>query len=268
MSEEDKILKHFNSISEKYDTNNEKLYWRLADKLLWDIIIGYIPNNKKFKFLDLGGGTGTWSKLILDKYPLSNGVLVDYSSGMLAEANKKLSNYKNRIDIINSDINNAVINEYFDVILNIYLLPFFNNTNYLINFIFNHLNQKGKVISVAENYYNGIALNILKGNIDAIKNMQENKLGKLSELVPILKFHTIEEISRIYNDNGIIVKDVYGYPVVSPIGYLEGLTSENNSISKILTSNFEDIYIMESEYIKKKELSSRGKYICIVGEKR
>lgn len=268
MFEEDKVLKHFNSISKNYDTNNEKLYWQLADKLLWDIMISYIPNNKEFKFLDLGGGTGTWSKLILDKYPLSNGILVDYSDGMLFEANKKLSNYKNRIDIINSNINNVVINEYFDVILNIYLLPFFDDANYLINFISNHLNKKGKVVSVAENYYNGIALNILKGNIEAIKEMEEKKLGKLSESVPILKFHTIEEISKIYNNNDIEVKDVYGYPIVSSIGYSENLTIENNSISKILTSNFEDIYKLESKYVKKKRLSNRGKYICIVGEKK
>ncbi len=268
MVEEDKVMNHFNRISQKYDKNNEKLYWKLADKLLWDILINHVPDNKEFNFLDLGGGTGTWSKLILDEYSLSRGVLIDYSDGMLLEANKKLSSYKNRIDIIKSDIKKVVINEYFDVILNIYLLPFFNDTDYLINFISNHLNRKGKIFSVAENYYNGIALSILKGNAAEIKEMEEKKLGKLSESVPILKFHTIEEISKIYFDNNIEVKDIYGFPIVSSIGYSENLTGKNNSLSKILTYNFDDVYKLESKYVKKKNLVNRGKYICVVGEKK
>ena len=267
MSREDDILKHFNNISRSYDINNEKLYWQLSDKLLWNIIVDYIPKDKKFKFLDLGGGTGTWSKLILDNYPLSNGILVDYSDGMLKQATEKLGKYANRIEIINSDINNFTIDEYFDFILNIYLLPFFTNTNYLIKFISDHLKQYGEVLSVAENYYNGLALNILKGNIENINEMERNKIGKLSEFVPELKFHTIEEISRLYINNNIEVKNIYGFPIVSSIGYSESLTSENNSISKILSTNFDDIYKLETKYVKKKTLANRGKYICVVGEK-
>ena len=54
MVREDDVLKHFNNISKNYDINNEKLYWQLSDKLLWNIIINHIPQNKKFRFLDLG----------------------------------------------------------------------------------------------------------------------------------------------------------------------------------------------------------------------
>lgn len=268
MSKQDEVLKHFNNISTKYDENNEKLYWQLADKLLWNIITNWIPKNKKFSFLDLGGGTGTWSKLILDDYPLANGILVDFSEGMLREARKKLSKYENRIKLINADINEVVIDESFDLIFNIYLLPFFSNSGNLTNFISKYLKTKGIVLSVAENYYNGLALNILKGNIENIKEIEENKFGKLSETVPKMKFHTIEEISKIYNENNIDVKKVYGYPVVSSIGYSESLTFENNSLSKILNWNFDEIYEIELRYISKEILANRGKYICVVGEKK
>ena len=267
MVREDDVLKHFNNISKNYDINNEKLYWQLSDKLLWNIIINHIPQNKKFRFLDLGGGTGTWSKSILDNYPLSNGILVDYSDGMLKQAFEKLGKYANRIEIINSDINNFIIDEYFDFILNIYLLPFFTNTDYLIKFISDHLRQYGEILSVAENYYNGLALNILKGNMGSIKKLEQNKVGKLSESVPELKFHTIEENSKLYIKNNIDVKNIYGFPIVSFIGYSESLTLENNSISKILSTNFDDIYKLETKYVKKKTLANRGKYICVVGEK-
>ena len=182
---------------------------------------------------------------------------------MLREARKKLSKYENRIKIINADINEVVIDESFDLIFNIYLLPFFSNSGNLTNFISKHLKTKGIVLSVAENYYNGLALNILKGNIENIKEMEE-----LSETVHKLNFQTIEEISRGYNENNINVKKVYGYPVVSSIGYSESLTFENNSLSKILNSNFDEIYEIELKYINKEILANRGKYICVVGEKR
>lgn len=268
MLKQNEVLKHFNNISTNYDENNEKLYWQLADKLLWNIITNWLPKNKKFSFLDLGGGTGTWSKLILDNYPLANGILVDFSDGMLQEARKKLSKYENRIKIIKADINEVAIDESFDLIFNIYLLPFFGNLEKLTSFISKHLKINGIVLSVAENYYNGLALNILKGNIGNIKEMEECGLGKLSETVPKLKFHTIEEISQIYNENNIDVKKVYGYPVVSSIGYSESLTFENNSLSKILNLNFDLIYEIELRYIDKEILANRGKYICVVGEKK
>lgn len=267
MIKDGNVLNYFESISEKYDANNEKLYWKLSDKLLWYILKNYIPKNKKFSFLDLGGGTGEWTKLILDYCPLSTGILVDFSDSMLKHANLKLINYGNRIKIINSDIHKLHINNKFDLIINIYLLPFFDNTDFLIKYAASHLKQNGKIISVAENYYNGLALITLKGNIDEVKEMVNFKRGKLSESVPKLKFNTVDEIKKFYNKNNINVKDIYGFPVVSPIGYLESLTLNKNGISKILNTNFEDIYNTEKKYIKMKELVNRGKYICVVGEK-
>lgn len=50
MPEKEIILKHFNDISTKYDENNKKLYWKLADDLLWEIIKKYIPRNKQLHF--------------------------------------------------------------------------------------------------------------------------------------------------------------------------------------------------------------------------
>ena len=47
MCEKDIVLKHFNSISSTYDENNKKVYWKLVDDLLWEIIKEYIPNPAK-----------------------------------------------------------------------------------------------------------------------------------------------------------------------------------------------------------------------------
>ena len=56
MCEREIVLKYFNDISTKYDENNKKLYWKLADDLLWEIIKKYIPRNKSITFLELGAG--------------------------------------------------------------------------------------------------------------------------------------------------------------------------------------------------------------------
>ena len=61
--------------SYKYDENNKKLYWKLADDLLWEIIKKYIPRNKSITFLELGAGTGEWAYKILKEFDNTRCVL-------------------------------------------------------------------------------------------------------------------------------------------------------------------------------------------------
>ena len=180
MREKEIILKHFNDISTKYDENNKKLYWKLADDLLWEIIKKYIPRNKSITFLELGAGTGEWAYKILKEFDNTRCVLVDFSDNMLSQAELKLEKFKDRVKIINSDIKNLKLDEQFDIILNIYVLPFFDSADKLIEIVYSHLKSKGISISVGENFYNGLALNILKGNTSEVKNVVEKEIGTLS----------------------------------------------------------------------------------------
>lgn len=70
--------------------------------------------------------------MILESYPNSSGVLVDYSTEMLKQAKNKLVDYKERIEIINSDIDDLNLKRKFDLVLNIYMLPFYPNSEILI----------------------------------------------------------------------------------------------------------------------------------------
>ena len=125
----------------------------------------------------------------------------------------------------------------------------------------------GISISVGENFYNGLALNILKGNIKDVKNVIEKKVGSLSQYVPKLNFNKMIELVKIHKKYDIIPIFKCGYPVVSLIGVEEALTSDKNTISKILTDNYDYIFNIEMQYIRDESLYNRGKYICIVGEK-
>ena len=143
MCEKEIILKYFNNISTKYDENNKKLYWKLSDDLLWEIIKKYIPKNKSITFLELGAGTGEWAYKILKEIDNTKCVLVDFSDNMLSQAELKLEKYKDRVKFSNSDIKNLKLNEQFDIILNIYVLPFFDSTDKLIEIVSSHLKNKG-----------------------------------------------------------------------------------------------------------------------------
>ena len=121
--------------------------------------------------------------------------------------------------------------------------------------------------SVGENFYNGLALNILKGNINDVKNVIEKNVGSVLQYVPKLNFNNMNELVEIHRKYDIIPIFKCGYPVLSLIGVGEALTSDKNTISKILTDDYDYIFNIEMQYIRDKRLYNRGKYICIVGEK-
>lgn len=268
MCEKEIVLKHFNDISNNYDENNKKLYWKLCDDLLWEIIKKHIPNDKPIRILELGAGTGEWAYKILNEFDNTEYVLVDFSKNMLLEAKKKIVNFKDRVKIINADINNLKINEKFDIVLNIYVLPFFYNADKLIDIVSSHLKSGGISISTGENFYNGLALNVLKGNITEVKNVIKNSKGTLSQYVPELSFNKLDELEYIYIKYNIKPIFKCGYPVISLIGVEEALTSNKYSITKILIDNYDYIFNIEKQYIQDNSLCNRGKYICIVGVKK
>ena len=267
MYQKEIILKHFDNVSTYYDKNNQKLYWKLADNILWEIIKKYIPKDKSFTILELGAGTGEWAYKILSRFNNTEYILVDFSNKMLEKARQKLGGFNSRTKFIKADINNLNLSKKVDMVLNIYVLPFFPDADKLISISSLHLKIGGILISVGENYYNGLALNILKSNIEEVKSVYENSEGKLSSSVPMLHFNKINELENIYKQNNI--KSIYkcGYPVLSLIGVEESLTTNRFSIRTILENNFDYIFNLEMEYIKDVNLCNRGKYICLVGEK-
>lgn len=60
-------------------------------------------SNEFVNFLDIGCGDGILGAAILEKYPNSKGVLLDFSEDMLKAAEEKLQNYRDRAEFINFD---------------------------------------------------------------------------------------------------------------------------------------------------------------------
>jgi tRNA (cmo5U34)-methyltransferase len=56
------------------------------------------------RFVDLGAGDGGFAELLLDLYPESSGVLVDFSEPMLTAAEKRLASKPGRWEIVRADL--------------------------------------------------------------------------------------------------------------------------------------------------------------------
>jgi tRNA (cmo5U34)-methyltransferase len=56
------------------------------------------------RFVDLGAGDGGFAELLLDLYPESTGVLVDFSDPMLAAARRRLTAREGRWEIVEADL--------------------------------------------------------------------------------------------------------------------------------------------------------------------
>ncbi len=262
------IKSHFNNIADNYDTNNEKLYWKLSDELLFSVLLEHLPKDRKISILELGAGTGEWAHKILKEYDnVDKYTLVDFSDKMLNQASTKLKKYKDKINLINQDIFNIKLQEKYDVVINIYVLPFIDDSKKLIKIGTDYLHEQGLLISVGENYYNGVALNILKNSKKDIEEVVNNKKGYLSKCVPKLRFDKMDDLINEYKNNNLEIKFKCGFPVLSPIGMSESLTGNNTSLSDVLLNNYDYIFNLEKNEIHKKDTYNRGKYICVIGEK-
>jgi tRNA (cmo5U34)-methyltransferase len=75
------------------------------------------------RFVDLGAGDGGFAELLLDLYPESSGVLVDFSEPMLAAARERLAAKHGRWEIIEADLagpawrHDLPVGERFDAVV-------------------------------------------------------------------------------------------------------------------------------------------------------
>lgn len=113
----EKIKKHFNSKEIDYDVcaenvvpRNEELHNVIVDTIHFD-------RNSKIKILDLGVGTGLGAWKILSEFPNAKLTGIDFSSKMLKRCRERLSIFKKRVLLIESDFNKINFTEKYDVII-------------------------------------------------------------------------------------------------------------------------------------------------------
>ena len=75
-----------------------------------ELALDFIPYqvDKPFRVLDLGCGTGTFLRNILERYPNATCVGVDYSGEMLSCADRKLEEFSDRVTLRRRDLNDGL----------------------------------------------------------------------------------------------------------------------------------------------------------------
>lgn len=70
------------------------------------VMIDFLSLKKaRARFLEIGGGLGAFTRMILKKHPQGNLVFLDGSPEMILNAKKKLNKYKNQITFLQRNIN-------------------------------------------------------------------------------------------------------------------------------------------------------------------
>jgi tRNA (cmo5U34)-methyltransferase len=140
-----RIKNHFESEAEEFDSIILKLipyYSEMVEALALLIPFG---RNDSIKVIDLGCGTGTISKSIIEKFPNARITCLDIAENMIGMARMKLNKYEN-ISYSTGDFSSYEFNEKYDVIVSslaLHHLAADNDKKIFYTKIYNALNENG-----------------------------------------------------------------------------------------------------------------------------
>ena len=69
-----------------------------------EVLVDFLAGARPIHVLDLGAGTGTLAKRILERLPESSVTCIDFSSSMLAECERKLAAFGPRVQLVCADL--------------------------------------------------------------------------------------------------------------------------------------------------------------------
>jgi len=162
-----KIKKHFEEEAKEFDKIIRKIipfYNEMLEALLFAMPH---PKSQKIKVADLGCGTGTIAKMILERHPNSILTCVDLAANMIETAKIKLGKYKN-VEYIVGDFHNFNFNRKYDAVVTSLALHHLRNDNDKKKFfkkIFDALNKNGV-------FYNA---DVVLGSNETVQNLYINK---------------------------------------------------------------------------------------------
>jgi hypothetical protein len=145
-----------------------------VDDVKWNTISSWIEHNfpeKKFSFLDIGGGNGKFADRLLNSFTQSTGTVLDNASTLLElnEINPRKTLVLGSVE----NLNQIFVNSKFDLVFFNWVLHHFVNSSYQetrktqLNALVNAqtlLSDNG-YISLFENMYDGIIFKNLPGRL-------------------------------------------------------------------------------------------------------
>lgn len=270
------IKRYFKNKADQYDEVDKQLYWVFSDELLWFNFRKTLNKLKPgFSFLDVGGGTGRWTKRILETYRGSKGILFDLSEDMLRVAGEKLENFRktDRLQIIKGDFENLkdIKNLKADVVFNFHnVLGFANRPSLFISNLVQCTNRGGYVISFVPNLYHGLYFNVNMGNLTGAAEILDNSKGKFIKDMPLINFFTPDGIRQLYSKNHLSNIWVTGFPSCLYPNFQETqISGQTISLKRLLSSKtkFRVLLEIEKKICVQTDVAARGNNIYIIGGK-
>lgn len=266
---------YFAKKASAYDDVENQIYWVLSDKLLWHFfkteVLSKLPVN--FVFLDAGGGTGRWTKKILDEFPQATGYLVDLSVDMLDEAKKKFASqeYSSRVHLSEGDIERLQYSaKTFDVSFNFHnVLGFVQNPQIALGELSRVTKSGGYVVSLVPNLYHNLFFNVSVNNFKYVETAMKEEMSKFTDNMPFMHMYTPIKIRNMYEVAGITVERVSGFPNVIYPGYAETQLHGSTEVLEDILENrdvFNNIFEVEKELFYAEDIAARGNQIFIIGK--
>lgn len=275
---EAEVIEYFDAKAEEYDLVEEQVYWRLSDKLLWNVfneqVLRKLPTN--FRFIDAGGGTGRWTMKILQAFPHAQGLIYDLSASMTAQARASAERIgvADRLRIQNGrleDVDQAVA-PGFDLIFNFHnVLGFVQDPRIVVAQLRTLLNDKGMLVSFVPNSYHAAFFNLMLGKLDEARRALTANRSRFTDNMPDMHFFTPTAIANLYREAGLAVERMTGFPNLIYPGYQETqLRGSTTVLQNVLGTqeNFNIIYDMEYLVQKDDAIVARSNNIFIVGSKQ
>ena len=252
------LRKKWDEHAERYDTYYEDFKGAVEHEVDWEVLKGYLPENKSAKILDAAGGTG---RITLPLAKMGYSVtLCDISPGMLNVARKKLlrEGVLGRVEIVECDVRKLPFpDESFDFALG--WNGMFDAAKELIR-----VTKKGGKVSIFLVNRCGDAISRFREDPEAALSLLSSKSNHVCYDDEEYRAVSEDEARKLFEKEGIKVLEIYAL-----CGMLEFLSIPEN-IQKSRTWD-EKFFRQTTEMVVRmsKEPSVKGlsRHLALYGEK-
>ncbi len=208
-----KLLNYYKKQSLTYDKERDKNeYFKIIEDITKKALLDNIYLNKKIKVLDIGCGTGRIIGLFKNNKNIK-AYGIDITPSMLNIAKKKLKSYKN-ITLLEGNAESLPFKKnYFDVVYSFKTLPHVKDLDKAIKEV-NRVSKRNSMIFLE--FYNKKSMRRLTSNIKTYT-----------------KWHSVEEIVNLLNNNNMKTLKIYGSRTIIPAEIICRIPKINRIIRKI-----------------------------------
>jgi ubiquinone/menaquinone biosynthesis C-methylase UbiE len=275
LQHEVQVKAYFSQKAAHYDATDGQTYWQFSDEILWRMMVKLVLEplrTREIRLLDAGGGTGRWTKRVLDYLPQSKAVLVDISPEMLEVAQEKFKalGLTDRVTILEGDVHSLsqFENDSFDIVLCLHnVLSFVFDPGTVFSELHRVARIGAPILSVMANRYHAYYFSIATGQIDEARRVRfENKV-RFGSTCPDMHVFTPSILRELTRLAGASSTDVYGFPVtVYPSIEETTLFGNSDSVKKTFGegSMFDKIIDFELDACMHSEAASRGNMLLSI----